>query len=774
MSKYSTLKAEIIASIKRNGAQAITGDLLQEKLLSMIDSLGEFYQFGGLAIPSTEFTPGDEPVVFIAATPGTYTNFGGLVVADNEVALLVWDGSAWSKQTTDIATKSEVSQLGQKSNQMLKKTERVFATPTTDTDEGIEVRSSSGDKLIEITEEKTKINTNLDVNSGDNEKAVSIHDDARDEESVMEIEDDNGKKILKIKTESQIGADEEIVVKDNDGDNIVSINKDGIKARAFLDDGGNPISGTEIKIDDKVFSFHSKQAFSLRFNLQMKNANMVSETLNILKIESAENVLGIVFKNALPTQLSASDITGHTGGYWAYTPCPKYNAGVEIEYNGIMKNNVYPDYGIRRNFLLGADSFSIWFKGDATQEQNKDIRVEISSTVVRVYHSNGNTIASYTKSNYVTMKDLYDAMLADTEDGQPLEDFEMEWFNLDNLSPSDLIQCDVPIVAEYDLEYYDPVWRAFPYYFNVVEKDRLYECEFGYDGTLPYFMIDGYKMRIPNIDFSNANLELTFGTNSISDVIVSDIYVNIVECKQVFPNIKMFYFEGVAEGEEQVGLNASQRRTAGLFDFLRSKGMKYLTMDEIVNFLNGGLHLPPGDYFHIGHDDSGKDVVQSESIRNTYISHSIYPSIGMFVPPVMSDADDYKVLRNLGFQYHVHAVLTSENKNDTYPRRLTGIGDFSYPELKEARELAVDRFITNLGEVPQMWDFHWVTETWNVISYLKNHGFPIMFGGNGTGSINKINRFRIDRVQSDENALTYEDANSHINGILGTYNIMRS
>jgi lysophospholipase L1-like esterase len=113
MSKYSTLKAEIIASIKRNGAQAITGDLLQEKLLAMIDSLGEFYQFGGLALPSTEFTPGDEPVVFIAATPGTYTNFGGLVVADGEVALLVWDGSAWSKQTTDIATRSEVSQLGQ-------------------------------------------------------------------------------------------------------------------------------------------------------------------------------------------------------------------------------------------------------------------------------------------------------------------------------------------------------------------------------------------------------------------------------------------------------------------------------------------------------------------------------------------------------------------------------------------------------------------------------------------------------------------------------------
>ena len=114
MSKYATLIAQIAANIRRNGAQAITGDLLQEQLLAMITSLGEYYQFDGLALPSTEFTPGYEPVVFIAATPGTYTNFGGLVVADSEVALLVWDGSAWSKQTTDIATRTEVSQLGQK------------------------------------------------------------------------------------------------------------------------------------------------------------------------------------------------------------------------------------------------------------------------------------------------------------------------------------------------------------------------------------------------------------------------------------------------------------------------------------------------------------------------------------------------------------------------------------------------------------------------------------------------------------------------------------
>jgi len=45
-----------------------------------------------------------------------------------------------------------------------------------------------------------------------------------------------------------------------------------------------------------------------------------------------------------------------------------------------------------------------------------------------------------------------------------------------------------------------------------------------------------------------------------------------------------------------------------------------------------------------------------------------------------------------------------------------------------------------------------------------------MFGGNGTGSINKINRFRIDRVQSDENAVpSYDTIISRLNGIASCY-----
>lgn len=113
MAKYSNTKAKINEKITTNGAQAVTGIILNDVLQTMVDSLGADYQFGGLVQPGSSFTAGEQPVVFLATTPGTYTNFGGLVVADGEVALLVWSGSAWSKQTPDIATRTEVGQLGQ-------------------------------------------------------------------------------------------------------------------------------------------------------------------------------------------------------------------------------------------------------------------------------------------------------------------------------------------------------------------------------------------------------------------------------------------------------------------------------------------------------------------------------------------------------------------------------------------------------------------------------------------------------------------------------------
>ena len=101
MAQYSNLKAYIEEKIYENGTQAITGDILQDVLKVMTDDLGEFYQTGGVASPSTDPGTPDAKVIYIATQAGTYTNFGGITLEAGEVALLVFDTS-WTKVELNV------------------------------------------------------------------------------------------------------------------------------------------------------------------------------------------------------------------------------------------------------------------------------------------------------------------------------------------------------------------------------------------------------------------------------------------------------------------------------------------------------------------------------------------------------------------------------------------------------------------------------------------------------------------------------------------------
>lgn len=114
MSEYSSLLATINANVKANNNHEITGSIMNSVLNAMVNSLGAGYQFVGVATPTntgSAQTP-DYKCFYIATTPGTYTNLGGLVVADGEVAIIKYDTS-WTKDVTGIATAESVSQLDQ-------------------------------------------------------------------------------------------------------------------------------------------------------------------------------------------------------------------------------------------------------------------------------------------------------------------------------------------------------------------------------------------------------------------------------------------------------------------------------------------------------------------------------------------------------------------------------------------------------------------------------------------------------------------------------------
>lgn len=102
MANYANLLANIAANIKAgNGVNATTGYDVETALDAMVASLGAGYQFMGVATPAT--TPGNTDVkqFYIAAEPGTYTNFldSGSVpleVADGELSFFKYS-TAWSK-----------------------------------------------------------------------------------------------------------------------------------------------------------------------------------------------------------------------------------------------------------------------------------------------------------------------------------------------------------------------------------------------------------------------------------------------------------------------------------------------------------------------------------------------------------------------------------------------------------------------------------------------------------------------------------------------------
>lgn len=109
MANYANLLATIAANIYTNNNNEVTAAMVKTAVDQMVASLGAGYQFMDVATPATNPGTPDAKVFYIAGAPGTYTNFGGAVVNEGEVAILYGSGSVWSKKVTGAASRRELT-----------------------------------------------------------------------------------------------------------------------------------------------------------------------------------------------------------------------------------------------------------------------------------------------------------------------------------------------------------------------------------------------------------------------------------------------------------------------------------------------------------------------------------------------------------------------------------------------------------------------------------------------------------------------------------------
>lgn len=96
MANWDNLKAAIQDVIKENGNEEITGQVLQNTLLSIVNNLGENATFAGLATPATNPGTPDGVIFYVATQQGTYQYFNNLVVNKGETAIFLYKTN-WTK-----------------------------------------------------------------------------------------------------------------------------------------------------------------------------------------------------------------------------------------------------------------------------------------------------------------------------------------------------------------------------------------------------------------------------------------------------------------------------------------------------------------------------------------------------------------------------------------------------------------------------------------------------------------------------------------------------
>ena len=117
------------------------------------------YVFAGIATPTADPGTPDTKVFYIANGKGTYTNFGGIQVTEDEVVVLKYD-TAWHKVATGIASQAKLSELLRDFGMYPNPTEYVLAV-------GVSGKYIDKDSALEVANGNYSISQPISLKAGD-------------------------------------------------------------------------------------------------------------------------------------------------------------------------------------------------------------------------------------------------------------------------------------------------------------------------------------------------------------------------------------------------------------------------------------------------------------------------------------------------------------------------------------------------------------------------------------------------------------------------------
>lgn len=166
MANNELLKTSIRSAIKANGNEEITGDVLQQTLVAIVDALGKGYQFMGAATPTTNPGTPDQKVCYLAMQKGVYPNFNALEVEEHEIAIMMYD-SQWQGITipSNVPDENAVSYLKQLNTETRRAQARNnIGIPDYATFDGVrQLEGAIGDVVKYVSEFDTIIDVGADV-----------------------------------------------------------------------------------------------------------------------------------------------------------------------------------------------------------------------------------------------------------------------------------------------------------------------------------------------------------------------------------------------------------------------------------------------------------------------------------------------------------------------------------------------------------------------------------------------------------------------------------